>query len=96
MERSYSANVRITPVLNVPVCSLRGSSSKSVGGVFGFPIFSSSSSSQQNNKHQRGGGGSGGGEGNNNNSGNGNVTNRSQRFNGKSKTDNGLSSSSQC
>ncbi|XP_008811830.1 uncharacterized protein LOC103722887 [Phoenix dactylifera] len=34
MERSYSANVRITPVLNVPVCSLRGSS-KSVT-VFGF------------------------------------------------------------
>lgn len=29
MERSYSANVRVTPVLNVPVCSLRGS-------VFGF------------------------------------------------------------
>lgn len=34
MERSYSANVRVTPVLNVPVCSLRGSS-KSVS-VFGF------------------------------------------------------------
>ncbi|PWA98968.1 hypothetical protein CTI12_AA013730 [Artemisia annua] len=82
MERSYSANVRITPVLNVPVCSLRGSSSKSVGGVFGFPIFSSSSSSQQNK--QRGSGG----EGNSS----GNVSNRSQRFNGKSKTDNGLSS----
>lgn len=84
MERSYSANVRITPVLNVPVCSLRGSSSKSVGGVFGFPIFSSSS---QQNKQQRGGGG---GEGSNSNGGN--VTNRSQRFNGKSKTDNSLSS----
>ncbi|XP_009629172.1 uncharacterized protein [Nicotiana tomentosiformis] len=41
MERSYSANVRVTPVLNVPVCSLRGSSK------FGFPLFSSSSSSQQ-------------------------------------------------
>ncbi|KAD6453948.1 hypothetical protein R6Q59_015710 [Mikania micrantha] len=39
MERSYSANVRVTPVLNVPVCSLRGSSKS--GGVFGFPIFSS-------------------------------------------------------
>ncbi|KMZ63646.1 hypothetical protein ZOSMA_3G01280 [Zostera marina] len=25
VERSYSANVRVTPVLNVPVCSLRGS-----------------------------------------------------------------------
>ncbi|GJU68155.1 hypothetical protein Tco_1254414 [Tanacetum coccineum] len=46
MERSYSANVRIT---NVPVCSLRGSSSKS---VFGFPIFS-----QQKQQQQRGGGG---------------------------------------
>lgn len=35
MERSYSANVRITPVLNVvPVCSLRGSSKG--GSVFGF------------------------------------------------------------
>ncbi|EPS57681.1 hypothetical protein M569_17136, partial [Genlisea aurea] len=38
MERSYSANVRITPVLNVPVGSLRGSSKSS---VFGFPLFSS-------------------------------------------------------
>ncbi|XP_068657397.1 uncharacterized protein [Aristolochia californica] len=34
MERSYSANVRITPVLNVPMCSLRGSSKS--GSVFGF------------------------------------------------------------
>ncbi|KAK1406897.1 hypothetical protein QVD17_38506 [Tagetes erecta] len=45
MERSYSGNVRITPVLNVPVCSLRG-----------FPLFSSSqkheagSSNNNNNK----------------------------------------------
>ncbi|XP_043688234.1 uncharacterized protein LOC122639435 [Telopea speciosissima] len=40
MERSYSANVRITPVLNVPVCSLRGSSKS--GSVFGFgQLFSS-------------------------------------------------------
>lgn len=39
MERSYSANVRVTPVLNVPVCSLRGSSKS---GVFGFgQLFSS-------------------------------------------------------
>ncbi|XP_051124800.1 uncharacterized protein LOC127247124 [Andrographis paniculata] len=38
MERSYSANVRVTPVLNVPVCSIRGSSKS---GVFGFPLFSS-------------------------------------------------------
>nr|GFD07196.1 hypothetical protein [Tanacetum cinerariifolium] len=74
MERSYSANVRIT---NVPVCSLRGSSSKS---VFGFPIFS------QQKQQQRGGGGCGEGS-------NSSVTNRSQRFNGKSKTDNG---SNQC
>lgn len=34
MERSYSANVRFTPFLNVPVCSLRGSSKS--GSVFGF------------------------------------------------------------
>lgn len=40
MERSYSANVRVTPVLNVPVCSLRGSSKS--GSVFGFgQLFSS-------------------------------------------------------
>lgn len=34
MERSYSANVRVRPVLNVPVCSLRGSSKS--GSVFGL------------------------------------------------------------
>nr|XP_009774591.1 PREDICTED: probable serine/threonine-protein kinase DDB_G0276461 [Nicotiana sylvestris] len=51
MERSYSANVRVTPVLNVPVCSLRVSSKS---GVFGFPLFSSSSSQQKKD----GGGGS--------------------------------------
>ncbi|KAJ4982005.1 hypothetical protein NE237_032842 [Protea cynaroides] len=40
MERSYSANVRVTPVLNVPVCSLRVSSKS--GSVFGFgQLFSS-------------------------------------------------------
>lgn len=39
MERSYSANVRVTPVLNVPVCSLRGSSRSGFG--FG-QLFSSS------------------------------------------------------
>ncbi|XP_047163371.1 uncharacterized protein DDB_G0271670-like [Vigna umbellata] len=40
MERSYSANVRVTPVLNVPVCSLRGASKS--GSVFGFgQLFSS-------------------------------------------------------
>ncbi|XP_071702862.1 uncharacterized protein [Rutidosis leptorrhynchoides] len=36
MERSYSANVRITPVLNVPIYSKSGN-------VFGLPLFSSSS-----------------------------------------------------
>lgn len=52
MERSYSANVRVTPVLNVPVCSLRGSS-KSVS-VFAFgQLFSS--------PQKREGSGSGGG-----------------------------------
>ncbi|XP_059282913.1 uncharacterized protein LOC132036570 [Lycium ferocissimum] len=48
VERSYSANVRVTPVLNVPVCSSLRGSSKS--GVFGFPLFSSSSSSSQQKK----------------------------------------------
>ncbi|KAI3820419.1 hypothetical protein L1987_07966 [Smallanthus sonchifolius] len=47
MERSYSGNVRITPVLNVPVCSLRG-----------FPLFSSSQkhegSSNSNSNSNRG------------------------------------------
>ncbi|CAH9052941.1 unnamed protein product [Cuscuta epithymum] len=52
MERSYSANVRVTPVLNVPVCSLRGSSK------FGFPLFSSSSSSSQNQRKESAGVGS--------------------------------------
>ncbi|CAI9088071.1 OLC1v1022305C1 [Oldenlandia corymbosa var. corymbosa] len=59
MERSYSANVRVTPVLNVPVCSSLRSSSKSGGGVFGFPLFSSPSS--QPRKESNGGGGGGGG-----------------------------------
>ncbi|KAK4771494.1 hypothetical protein SAY87_032026 [Trapa incisa] len=41
MERSYSAGVRVSPVLNVPVSSLIGSSKS--GSVFGFgPLFSSS------------------------------------------------------
>ncbi|KAK1417967.1 hypothetical protein QVD17_27103 [Tagetes erecta] len=51
MERSYSANVRITPVLNVPVCSLRGSSKS--GSMFGFPIFSSNSNNSGTNRSQR-------------------------------------------
>ncbi|KAF9678632.1 hypothetical protein SADUNF_Sadunf07G0054700 [Salix dunnii] len=51
MERSYSANVRVTPVLNVPVCSLRGSSKS--GSVFGFGQLFSSSPQKSNgiNKH---------------------------------------------
>ncbi|KAJ9164420.1 hypothetical protein P3X46_023997 [Hevea brasiliensis] len=53
MERSYSANVRVTPVLNVPVCSLRGTS-KSVS-VFGFgQLFSSSPQKREgSNKGQQ-------------------------------------------
>lgn len=40
MMRSYSANVPVTPILNVPMrSSLRGSSQT---GDFGFPLFSSS------------------------------------------------------
>ncbi|XP_075489078.1 uncharacterized protein LOC142527956 [Primulina tabacum] len=46
MERSYSANVRVTPVLNVPVCSLRGSLKS---GVFGFPMFSSQPKRESSN-----------------------------------------------
>ncbi|XP_051133589.1 uncharacterized protein LOC127253184 [Andrographis paniculata] len=39
IERSNSAHVvRVTPVLNVPVCTLRGTSKST---VFGFPLFSS-------------------------------------------------------
>ncbi|KAK1307624.1 hypothetical protein QJS10_CPA09g01134 [Acorus calamus] len=49
MERSYSANVRITPVLNVPVCSLLGSSKS--GSVFGLgQIFSAQKREQQHNR----------------------------------------------
>ncbi|KAL6975093.1 hypothetical protein U1Q18_023888 [Sarracenia purpurea var. burkii] len=49
MERSYSSNVRVTPVLNVPVCSLGGTSRST---IFGFQLFSS--------PHKKEGGGSGG------------------------------------
>ncbi|KAG6632913.1 hypothetical protein I3843_12G011000 [Carya illinoinensis] len=52
MERSYSANVRVTPVLNVPVCSLRGSS-KSVS-VFGFGQLFSSQQKRECNGSNRG------------------------------------------
>ncbi|VFQ91710.1 unnamed protein product [Cuscuta campestris] len=58
MERSYSANVRVTPVLNVPVCSLRGSSKS---GVFGFPLFSSSSQPRKESGSSSIGNGSSGG-----------------------------------
>ncbi|KAK6947273.1 hypothetical protein RJ641_000746 [Dillenia turbinata] len=58
MERSYSANVRVTPVLNVPVCSLRGSSKS--GSVFGFGQLFSSPQKKDNTstsraQHQHGG-----------------------------------------
>ncbi|KAJ0100826.1 hypothetical protein Patl1_05099 [Pistacia atlantica] len=53
MERSYSANVRITPVLNVPVCSLIGSSKS--GSVFGFgQLFSSQQKSGNGNGNGNG------------------------------------------
>ncbi|CAH8330224.1 unnamed protein product [Eruca vesicaria subsp. sativa] len=47
MERSYSANVRVTPVLNVPVCSIRG------GSVIFGQFFSSSNSSSASLQHNR-------------------------------------------
>ncbi|KAG2325935.1 hypothetical protein Bca52824_008663 [Brassica carinata] len=46
MERSYSANVRVTPVLNVPVCSIRG------GSVI-FGQFFSSSTTSASSQHNR-------------------------------------------
>ncbi|CAN8269402.1 unnamed protein product [Cochlearia groenlandica] len=49
MPRSHSANVRIAPVLNVPVSSLRGGPKS--GLSFGH-IFSSSSSSSSGNRAQ--------------------------------------------
>ncbi|KAK7243941.1 hypothetical protein RIF29_38755 [Crotalaria pallida] len=56
MERSYSANVRVTPVLNVPVCSLKS------GSVFGFgQLFSSPQKKEAGagNGNGNGNGGSG-------------------------------------
>ncbi|XP_022942648.1 uncharacterized protein LOC111447620 [Cucurbita moschata] len=51
-ERSYSANVRITPVLHVPVCSSLRGSSKSVS-VFGFgQLFSSTGTSGSSRSYQ--------------------------------------------
>ncbi|XP_022149122.1 uncharacterized protein LOC111017583 [Momordica charantia] len=53
IERSFSANVRVPPVLNVPVSSLRGSS-KSSGSMFGFSqLFSTP---QKRNESTCGGG----------------------------------------
>ncbi|KAK1325320.1 hypothetical protein QJS10_CPA01g00837 [Acorus calamus] len=53
MERSYSANVRITPVLNVPVCSLRGSSKS--GSVFGLGQLFSPQKREQSAQRPNGG-----------------------------------------
>ncbi|KAK9080728.1 hypothetical protein SSX86_000486 [Deinandra increscens subsp. villosa] len=57
MERSYSGNVRITPVLNVPVCSLRlfsssqkHESSSNGGSSNGSSIRGASNRQQMNNK----------------------------------------------
>ncbi|KAL1204836.1 hypothetical protein V5N11_017439 [Cardamine amara subsp. amara] len=49
IPRSYSANVRITPVLNVPVSSLRGGPKSA---LFFGQLFSSSSSSSSGNIHR--------------------------------------------
>lgn len=45
-ERSYSANVRVTPVLNVPVCIRSGKGSK--GGMFGLSHLFSSNKTNRN------------------------------------------------
>ncbi|KMZ75257.1 hypothetical protein ZOSMA_117G00750 [Zostera marina] len=55
VERSYSANVRVTPVLNVPVCSLRGSAKN----VFGFGQLFSPQQKKDGNVTGRAGGGRG-------------------------------------
>lgn len=49
-ERSYSANVRVTPVLNVPVCMRSGKGSKG-GGMFGFSHLFSSNKPNRNPNH---------------------------------------------
>lgn len=48
-ERSYSANVRVTPVLNVPVCMRTGKGSK--GGMFGLSHLFSSNKPNRNTNH---------------------------------------------
>ncbi|CAF2207136.1 unnamed protein product [Brassica napus] len=52
MERSYSANVRVTPVLNVPVCSIRGGS-VIFGQFFSSSTTSSSASASASSQHNR-------------------------------------------
>ncbi|XP_076942558.1 uncharacterized protein LOC143612459 [Bidens hawaiensis] len=80
VERSYSSNVRITPVLNVPVCSLRG-----------FPLFSSksegSSNSNGNGNGNRGSKNHSDGSSNGNGNGNGNRGSKNQPMNNRSKID---------
>ncbi|CAH9135178.1 unnamed protein product [Cuscuta epithymum] len=57
MARSYSGNVRVAPIINVPVCSsLRGSSK---AGSFGFPIFCSSPKKEATAAGSNGGNGIG-------------------------------------
>lgn len=56
MERSYSGNVRVSRVLNVPVCSVRKS-----GGVFGLPLFSSPQNQKREALAGSGSGSNGGG-----------------------------------
>ncbi|EXB42560.1 hypothetical protein L484_011333 [Morus notabilis] len=76
MERSYSANVRITPVLNVPVCSLRGSSKS--GSVFGFGQLFSAPQKRSEGNNNGGGGGSNRSHGGHSH-GHGHSRNRSER-----------------
>ncbi|CAA2980586.1 Hypothetical predicted protein, partial [Olea europaea subsp. europaea] len=49
MERSYSTTIRVTPVLNVSVCSLRRSSKAGVFGLFSSQQKKESSSASNNN-----------------------------------------------
>lgn len=58
VERSYSANVRVTPVLNVPVCSLRGSAKN----AFGFGQLFASQQKKEVSITGRAGGGRGPGK----------------------------------
>lgn len=58
IERSYSANVRVPPVLNVPVSSLRGSS-KSSASIFEFSQLFASPQKRTGDAASGGGGGKG-------------------------------------